>query len=182
MSKINNKTVAIVGGGPGGLTLARLLQMRGATVKVYERDAYKDARAKGATLDLHEESGLKALKEAGLMEAFRANYRPGAERLRIMDKQANILLEDEPKAAEEISRPEIDRGPLQQILLDSLLPGTVVWDSHFLALSSQDGPWRLAFKNGTFALARRRKLKDQAVYYPYKIFLLRHYGYRRCGI
>ena len=38
MNTIKNKTIAIVGGGPGGLTLARLLQMNGADVKVYERD------------------------------------------------------------------------------------------------------------------------------------------------
>jgi 2-polyprenyl-6-methoxyphenol hydroxylase-like FAD-dependent oxidoreductase len=153
MQLMNNKKIAIVGGGPGGLTLARLLQMSGATVKVYERDINKDARMQGATLDLHEESGLKALQEAGLMEAFKANYRPGAERLRIMDKNANIVLEDDPKSAEEISRPEIDRGPLQQILLDSLQPGTVVWNSHFEALSPQGASWKLEFENGTSAVA-----------------------------
>ena len=90
MSVITNKTIAIVGGGPGGLTLARILQMRGADVNVYERDAHKDARPKGATLDLHEESGLAALKEAGLMDAFKANYRPGADAICIMDKHARV--------------------------------------------------------------------------------------------
>lgn len=153
MNIINNKKIAIVGAGPGGLTLARLLQMSGVAVKVYERDINKDARMKGATLDLHEESGLKALQEAGLMEAFKANYRPGADMLRIMDKNANIVFEDSPKAAEQRSRPEIDRGPLQQILLDSLQPGTVVWDSHFDSLSTQGDSWKLSFKNGAFALA-----------------------------
>jgi len=34
---IQNKKIAIVGGGPGGLTLARLLQLKGFDVKVYER-------------------------------------------------------------------------------------------------------------------------------------------------
>jgi len=153
MNNLKNKEIAIVGAGPGGLTLARLLQMSGADVKVYERDINKDARMQGATLDLHEESGLKALEEAGLMEAFKANYRPGAEKLRIMDKSGNIVFEDGPKTAEEISRPEIDRGPLQQILLDSLQPGTVVWDSHFEALLSQNDSWKLEFKNGTAAFA-----------------------------
>ena len=32
---IDNKKIAIVGGGPGGLTLARLLQKNGADVTVY---------------------------------------------------------------------------------------------------------------------------------------------------
>ena len=53
MKNIENKKIAIVGGGPGGLTLARLLQIKGANVKVYERDVNKDVRVQGATLDLH---------------------------------------------------------------------------------------------------------------------------------
>jgi 2-polyprenyl-6-methoxyphenol hydroxylase-like FAD-dependent oxidoreductase len=153
MKNIKNKKIAIVGGGPGGLTLARLLQMNGADVNVYERDINKNARVQGATLDLHEESGLRALREAGLMDAFKANYRPGAEQLHIMDKNANIVFEDQPNVEEDISRPEIDRGPLQQILLDSLLPGTVVWNSHFETLLPQNGSWKLVFKNGASALA-----------------------------
>lgn len=153
MSTIENKTIAIVGGGPGGLTLARLLQMSGAEVNVYERDANKDARMQGATLDLHDDSGLKALQAAGLMDAFMANYRPGADRVRIMDKHAHIILEDDVNREGQLSRPEIDRGPLQNILLESLLPGTVVWDSHFVSMSSNNGCWKLDFKNGTFAYA-----------------------------
>ena len=153
MNNIKNKKIAIVGGGPGGLTLARLLQMNGADVKVYERDINKDARAKGATLDLHEESGLKALHEAGLMDDFNANFRPGADRVRIMDKDAKIILDEHDAPKREMDRPEIDRGPLQNILLDSLRPGTVVWDSHFLSLSPQSDSWKLEFKNGVSVIA-----------------------------
>ncbi|RZK55176.1 MAG: FAD-dependent monooxygenase, partial [Pedobacter sp.] len=57
---LQNKSVAIVGGGPGGLTLAKLLQLKGVDVKVYERDLNKDGRIQGSTLDLHAESGLAA--------------------------------------------------------------------------------------------------------------------------
>ena len=155
MNLLKNKTIAIVGGGPGGLTLARLLQLHGADIKVYERDAHKDARAKGATLDLHYESGLKALREAGLIDAFRANYRPGADRMRITDKYANIAFEDafDSSGKGEYERPEIDRGPLQNILLDSLKPGTVVWDSHIIGLNKLADAWQLEFKNGTTATA-----------------------------
>ncbi|WP_158989830.1 NAD(P)/FAD-dependent oxidoreductase [Mucilaginibacter sp. L196] len=153
MSSINNKTIAIVGGGPGGLTLARLLQMNGANVKVYDRDLNKDARVQGATLDLHEESGLHALHQAGLMDAFNANYRPGADALRIADKDANILWDDDATPREETNRPEIDRGPLRKILLESLQPDTVVWDSNFVSLTPEGNGWKLHFKNGTSAIA-----------------------------
>ncbi len=139
MSVIKDKEVAIIGGGPGGLTLARLLQMNGVDVKVYERDVNKDARMQGATLDLHEESGLYALRQAGLMDAFNANYRPSADKMKIVDKYANILFDDDTNGDNDRSRPEIDRGPLQQILLDSLQPGTVVWDSQFVSMSQQNG-------------------------------------------
>lgn len=125
------------------MTLARLLQIRGADVKVYERDAHKDARPKGATLDLHEESGLKALEEAGLMDAFRTHYRPGAEMLRIVDRHAKIRHDDAAGDNKHIDRPEIDRGPLQEILLDSLQPGTMVWDSRFIAMTAQGDRWRI---------------------------------------
>lgn len=146
---IKNKKIAIVGGGPGGLTLARLLQMNGADVKVFERDINENSRAKGATLDLHEESGLKALHEAGLMDGFMANYRPDADRMRITNKNAVIIFDDHNNEGKNAGRPEIDRGPLQKILLDSLLPDTIVWNSHILSLSRlKDDTLKLVFENG----------------------------------
>lgn len=153
MNNLKNKKIAIIGAGPGGLTLARLLQMDGFNVTVYERDADENARPKGATLDLHEESGLAALKEAGLMDAFMANYRPGADRTRIIDQHGNIVLEDNDTENREAFRPEIDRGPLQKILLDSLEKGTVIWNSHFVSLQPDQDSWLIEFKNGTSVTA-----------------------------
>ncbi|MFT4016480.1 MAG: NAD(P)/FAD-dependent oxidoreductase [Agriterribacter sp.] len=151
---IDQKKIAIIGGGPGGLTLAKLLQIKGAEVKLYERDESKNVRVQGTTLDLHEESGLEALRRAGLIDAFYANYRPNAGRLRITDKHAVIHLDDH--AAENAyagNRPEIDRAPLRHILLESLRPGTVVWNSYFVSMEKQDKGWILHFKNGTSAYA-----------------------------
>jgi 2-polyprenyl-6-methoxyphenol hydroxylase-like FAD-dependent oxidoreductase len=156
---IKNKTIAIIGGGPGGLTLARLLQMNGADVKVYERDINKDVRVQGATLDLHYESGLRALQQAGLMDAFKENYRPGADLVRIADKHANIVIDEHENDARsrvfgtETFRPEIDRGPLRKILLESLAPGSVVWDSRFESLDPNGDGWKINFNNHAHAFA-----------------------------
>ena len=47
---LKNKHVAIIGGGPVGLTMARLLQQKGVDVTLYERDKDPDARVWGGTL------------------------------------------------------------------------------------------------------------------------------------
>jgi 2-polyprenyl-6-methoxyphenol hydroxylase-like FAD-dependent oxidoreductase len=88
---INNQSIAIVGGGPGGLTLARLLQLKGADVKVFERDLNKNARVQGAPLDLHDDSGLAAIRKADLLEEFKQNYLVGADRELIMNENAEIF-------------------------------------------------------------------------------------------
>jgi 2-polyprenyl-6-methoxyphenol hydroxylase-like FAD-dependent oxidoreductase len=154
---IENKSVAIVGGGPGGLTLARLLQLKGADIKVYERDFNKDARVQGSPLDLHEESGLAALRKAGLLDEFKKHYRPGADKTLIVNQHAEILFSDHDKPAEDFGnqyfRPEIDRGPLRNLLLESLKPETVVWDSHFISMERQNEGWLLHFRNGSSACA-----------------------------
>jgi 2-polyprenyl-6-methoxyphenol hydroxylase-like FAD-dependent oxidoreductase len=155
---LQDKKVAIIGGGPGGLTLARLLQLRGATVHVYERDADRHGRVQGGTLDLHHESGLAALRQAGLLDAFRAVYRPGADKMRVTDQHATILHDDHAEAqtatfGDAHFRPEIDRGPLRDLLLDSLQPGTVVWDRQFAAMQPAGPAWEITFRNGTTATA-----------------------------
>lgn len=155
---INNKKIAIVGGGPGGLTLARLLQLKGADVKVYERDFDKHARVQGSPLDLHDNSGLAAIRKADLLEEFKQNFLPGADKELIMNDQAEIFFSDHDTKVEENFghkhfRPEIDRGTLRKILLESLQPKTVVWNSHFISMEKGNNGWIMHFKNGSSAYA-----------------------------
>ncbi len=151
---IANKKIAIIGGGMAGLTLARLLQLQNAEVKVYERDFNRDVRVQGSTLDLHEGSGLEAMKRAGLLADFYANYRPMASKLRIVDKSLDIKFDNHnfDKTIAE-NRPEIDRAPLRNILLNALKPGTVVWDSQFAVMQREGSGWLLQFGNGSSAYA-----------------------------
>ncbi len=155
---IKNKSIAIIGGGPGGLTLARLLQLKNTEVKVYERDFDKNARVQGSPLDMHEDSGMAALRGAELLDEFKKNFRPGADKMLIVNQQAEIFYSDhESKPDENFGhahfRPEIDRGPLRNMLLESLLPETVMWDSHFISMEKQGNGWMLHFKNGSSAHA-----------------------------
>src|SRR5580700_2380666 len=112
MSALDGKKIAIVGAGPGGLTLARLLQQGGAQVSVYERDQSRSARVQGSALDLHEDSGLAALEAAGLIDAFWANHRPDLDSLRLTDAEGRVVHEHLRQMSGAGKRPEIERGPL----------------------------------------------------------------------
>lgn len=153
MGAIAGKKIAIVGGGPGGLTLARLLQIRGADVAVYERDQSRSARVQGSALDLHDDSGLAALEEAGLIDAFWANHRADLNRLRLTDQHGTVLHDHQRKMSGAGKRPEIERGPLREILLDSLEPGTVRWDRKLESAEFRDDKIALHFAGGESVLA-----------------------------
>ncbi len=153
MSGLDGKMIAIVGGGPGGLTLARLLQQGGAKVTLYERDQNRSARVQGSALDLHEDSGLAALEAAGLMDAFWANYRPDLNRLRLTDARGTILHEHSRRMSGVGQRPEIERGPLRDILLDSLQPETVQWNCKLEFSETQGEQVLLRFAKGTTVVA-----------------------------
>jgi 2-polyprenyl-6-methoxyphenol hydroxylase-like FAD-dependent oxidoreductase len=153
-----HKNIAIIGADPGGLTLARLLQLKGVQVKVYERDHSQEARVQGAIVDLHFDSGLKAMEATGLMEEFKASYMQGADKYRLLDPKGHILLDEgnqagKPDFGNPQFRPEIDRGALRDLLIDGLQPGTVIWDRQFESMKEVDNKWELQFKNGTTAAA-----------------------------
>jgi 2-polyprenyl-6-methoxyphenol hydroxylase-like FAD-dependent oxidoreductase len=155
---IQNKKIGIVGGGPSGLTLARLLQQKGANVNVYERDLNKDARVQGSPLDMHEGSGSAAIRKANLSDEFTMNIRQGADKKIMVNERAEIIFSDHhTNSVEDFDnahfRPEIDRGALRKIFLESLHPETVVWDSHFVSMEKQNEGWLLHFKNGLSAYA-----------------------------
>jgi len=150
---LNNKKIAIVGGGPGGLTLARLLQLGGADAKVYERDLNKNARVQGSPLDMHEGSGYSALQAAGLVERFKSNIHVGADKKIIVNEHAEIFFSDHNGAESDPPRSEISRGALRKIFLESLQPETVIWDSHFISMEKHHEGWLLHFKNGSSAYA-----------------------------
>ncbi|MFE9391358.1 FAD-dependent oxidoreductase [Streptomyces sp. NPDC006784] len=111
--------IAVVGGGPAGLTFARVLHGRGHPVTVLERDPGPDARPPGGTLDLHEGLGQRALEKAGLLAEFQQVSRPEGQAMRILAPDGTVLRDWQPRP-EERANPEIDRGQLRDLLLGPL--------------------------------------------------------------
>ncbi len=148
---LKNKKVAIIGAGPVGLTMAKLLQQKGVDVAVYERDKDPEARIWGGTLDLHKSSGQEAMKKAGLLENYYATALPMG--ISFADEQGNVLLIRKPTPENQFDNPEINRNDLRTILLNSLTSDTVVWDRKFTGLDEHDGKWLLHFENEKDAAA-----------------------------
>ncbi|MEW2427295.1 NAD(P)/FAD-dependent oxidoreductase [Micromonospora sp. NPDC047644] len=141
--------IAIAGGGLGGLTLARILHRHGIDAVVYDREASRSARPQGGALDLHPESGQLALTEAGLAGRFRSEARPEGEEHRILDPTGRTLVHHVPQPGSFSGRPEIDRGALRDLLLDSLPDGTVAWRHRLVAATPRPTEgWDLTFHDG----------------------------------
>ena len=117
--------IALIGAGPAGLTLARILYINGINATVFEREKHALVRPQGGTLDLHVESGQFALQQAGLENEFKQIARYEDQGNKLYDKTGKLLFADDDSIGD---RPEVDRASLRDILLASLPAGMVQWD------------------------------------------------------
>jgi 2-polyprenyl-6-methoxyphenol hydroxylase-like FAD-dependent oxidoreductase len=145
-------TIAIVGGGLGGLTLARILQVNGIASTVYESDPSPAARTQGGWLDIHDDSGQVALRAAGLLEEFHRHVHPGGQATRVTGRSGAIEF-DSPGGPDD-GRPEIDRVALRGLLVESLEAGRIAWGHRLTGVRTlPDGRHELAFTDGTTTVA-----------------------------
>nr|BDT27446.1 FAD-dependent monooxygenase [Bacteriovorax sp. HI3] len=139
--------IVIIGGGLGGLALARVLLVNGVKATVYEAEASLGARSQGGLLDIHDYNGQLALKDCHLYEEFLKLIIPGADAHRILDKNANILHEDQDRGHG--SRPEVYRGELREMLIHSLPKESIVWGHKLSGVKPlSNGKHEVTFTNG----------------------------------
>ncbi|KAG8678322.1 hypothetical protein FRC09_019930 [Ceratobasidium sp. 395] len=143
--------IAIIGAGPGGLTLACLLRRSSIFPSIYERDPSADYRPQGGTLDLHYHSGQQALRDAGLWEEFLKHARYDAQVMKIFTKSLDLVFEDQPPPEDkaEDSRPEIDRAALRGILLQVIGEKNINWSYTLVSVEPvANNKFDLHFRDG----------------------------------
>lgn len=140
--------VAIVGGGLGGLTAARVLHVNGIESVIFDLESGPEARTQGGMLDIHEENGQKALHAAGLHGAFLKIVHEGGQAMRLLGPDGTVRVSSEDEG--DGDRPEVDRGDLRDLLLNSLPEGTVHWGRKVTGAGPLgDGRHEVSFTDGT---------------------------------
>ncbi|KZP11631.1 FAD/NAD(P)-binding domain-containing protein [Athelia psychrophila] len=153
MTTTSSPRIAIVGAGLGGLSLLTHLQRHGITATMYEKDSSFDERSHiGSILDIHYESGQRALNEANI--DWKHLALPEGEETKIYDSKGTLLYEDKGHTGAPVppehSRPEIDRTVLRKLFYDYVVASDSIKWSHNLRSSRRlsDGTYELTFADG----------------------------------
>ncbi|KAI0124841.1 tetracycline resistance protein from transposon [Xylariales sp. AK1849] len=137
--------IAIIGAGPVGCMIARILSLSNISTTIFESDSSPDYRSQGGTLDLHPDTGLAALKDAQLYDDFKKIARYTGDYYLMTDKNCKPFVEWGPSKSGASERPEIDRADLRKLIAESLPEGTINWGNR-LQRVGEGG--KLVFEHG----------------------------------
>ncbi|PMD12339.1 FAD/NAD(P)-binding domain-containing protein [Hyaloscypha hepaticicola] len=144
-------TVAIIGAGPAGLTLARLLHLQNIPFTVFESEPSVTSRSQGGTLDLRDKTGLAAITACQLYDEFLKLARFDGEALKITDKDMKVWLKVDGGGGgkrRKNARPEIDRVALRALLLESIPRERVMWRKKLRSVAGEADDLKLRFEDG----------------------------------
>ncbi|TCO61039.1 FAD-dependent oxidoreductase [Actinocrispum wychmicini] len=144
-------TIAIIGAGVGGLTLARVLHVHGIDTVVYERDTSPTARTQGGMIDLTVDGGQYAMRAADLEDELRAIARPEGQDLRLVDHTGTLFLQEDTPEDAPFDRPEVDRPVLRSTLINALPEGTIQWGRAYQSATRTGTGFDLHLTDGTTA-------------------------------
>ncbi|EJP62677.1 salicylate hydroxylase [Beauveria bassiana ARSEF 2860] len=144
--------IAIVGGGPAGLTLGALLHRRRIPFTLFEyrpKPAPASWALPSGMLDLHEGDGLRAIRACGLYDEFLPLTGECSEEFVLADKLgARVHVhsgggggggEGGGEGHDERARPEISRNNLTRLLLTRIPPESVRWGHKLQTAEYQEG-------------------------------------------
>jgi len=146
-------SIAVVGGGIGGVTAALLLQKAGYSCQVYEQSC--EITRTGAGINLYP-NGTRVLKFLGLeKQLYTMGLQHKAKQSRDFDTGRLTYRIECQTLTDLYGAPclAIHRGDLAQILTSSLQPGTMHLDRSLTALEDTGNHVNLMFANGATAKA-----------------------------
>jgi len=145
----NQKRIAVVGAGLGGLSAAGFLQRAGFDVTVYEQAPSFSRIGAGIILSANV---MKALRRLGAEDALvKAGIKPHSYISRAWDtgeKMYEIIFDA--ASEERFGGPylNIHRGDLHAVLEHVVTPGTIIFNSRLIDLKETSQSIRLVFDNG----------------------------------
>jgi 6-hydroxynicotinate 3-monooxygenase len=149
-----NKTIAVVGGGLGGLTVAGFLQRAGFPVTVYEQAPSFSRIGAGIILSANV---MKALRRLGIeQDLIEVGIKPKQYISRAWDTgetMYEITFDAESEARFGGPYLNIHRGDLHALLGRVVTPGTIAFDHRLVDLGEAHEGLRLTFANGQAARA-----------------------------
>ncbi len=136
--------IAIIGAGPAGLFLARMLEIKKFDYIVYEKGGPENDPMLHGVSDIHPDTAQAALKGAGLWDAFQKRARMEPQLTSFFDHHGEIL------TTTEIDLPRIDWLDLRAMLVESIPSERVRWQAGVESVQRHcDGSIEIVFADGS---------------------------------